>query len=117
MSALGEYLLSAARTPWKDGEHDCSAWPARWAGIPLPEDYATHGRPLSEVWAEVIGDRLLPAEEAQAGDIGVVRVLTTNGESEIGGIYTGDKWALLTAKGLATVRLRAANVIAVWRCG
>ena len=114
---LGEYLLQGARTPWKDGVHDCSAWPARWAGIALPDDYATHGRPLSEVWADVIGDQLAIVADPEPGDIGVVRVVTPEGEDEIGGIYTGDKWALLTAKGLATIRLPASNVIAVWRHG
>lgn len=114
---LADYLLEGARTPWKDGVHDCSAWPARWAGIALPADYATHGRPLSEVWAEVIGDQMTVVGEPQAGDIGVVRVITPEGDDEIGGIFTGDKWALLTPKGLATVRLPASNVVAVWRHG
>ncbi|MEJ7933483.1 hypothetical protein WG907_04325 [Sphingobium sp. AN558] len=115
--SLAEYLLEGARTPWRDGVHDCSAWPARWAGVPLPADYSTHDRPLSEVWGDWIGDRLEKALEPAVGDIGVVRVVTPHGEDEIGGIYTGDKWALLTAKGLATVRLPVSNVIAVWRCG
>ncbi|GAM06321.1 hypothetical protein [Novosphingobium sp. MBES04] len=114
---LAEYLLEAARTPWKDGVHDCTAWPARWVGIPLPDDYATHGRPLSEVWGEWIGDRLELVLEPRAGDVGIVCVVTPEGEGEIGGIYTGEKWALLTDKGLATVRLPAENVIAVWHRG
>lgn len=111
---LGDYLVQASRTPWKDGEHDCSAWPARWAGIPLPDDYATHGRSLADVWADVIGDRMTRVDKPSAGDIGVVRVVTPHGEDEIGGIFTGEKWALLTDRGLAIVRLPVSNVIAVW---
>jgi hypothetical protein len=114
---LGEFLLEGSRTPWKDGVHDCTAWPARWAGIPLPCDYSTHGRPLSEIWGDWIGDRLALVIEPEAGDIGVVHVVTPQGSDEIGGIYTGDKWALLTSKGLAFVRLPEDNVIAVWRRG
>jgi hypothetical protein len=114
---LGEYLVQGARTPWKDGVHDCSAWPARWAGIALPAEYSTHGRPLSDVWAGVIGDQMQLSVEPQAGDIGVVRVVTPHGEDEIGGIYTGEKWALLTERGLVTARLPASNVVAVWRRG
>jgi len=114
---LGDYLVEAARTPWQDGVHDCSAWPAQWAGIALPDDYASHGRPLSEVWAEVIGDQMKIVDEPQAGDVGVVRVITPHGHDEIGGIFTGEKWALLTARGLATVRLPSSNVVAVWRRG
>ncbi|NML11306.1 hypothetical protein HHL08_14315 [Sphingobium sp. AR-3-1] len=53
----------------------------------------------------------------EAGDVGVVHVVTPQGADEIGGIYTGDKWALLTGKGLAFVRLPESNVIAVWRRG
>lgn len=114
---LGEYLLEGSRTPWKDGVHDCSAWPARWAGVPLPADYSTNGHSLSDVWRRTIGALLLAVDEPRAGDIGVVRVVTPQGEDEIGGIYTGEKWALLTAKGLAFVRLPASNVTAVWRRG
>lgn len=117
MSELGEYLLAGARTPWKDGEHDCTAWPARWAGIPLPKDYSAHGRPLSEVWGDWIGERLELVLDPEAGDIGVLAVVTPEGVGEVGGIFTGNKWAMLTHKGLAFVRLPADNVIAVWRRG
>jgi len=112
---LGEYLLEGSRMPWKDGVHDCTAWPARWVGIELPEDYSDHGEPLHKLWVKHIGGRMKLVSSPNAGDIGVVRVITPNGEGEIGGIYTGDKWALLTAKGLAFIRLPADNVIAVWR--
>lgn len=114
---LSDYLLEGARTPWKERVHDCTAWPARWAGIPLPDDYSAHGRPLSDAWSEWIGDRLARADEPQAGDIGVVRVVTPEGIDEIGAICTGPKWAMLTGKGLAMCRIPADNIVAVWRRG
>lgn len=112
---LGEYLRDAAATPWADGAHDCTAWPARWAGIDLPADYALGDRKLVDAWAEWIGDRLARVDAPQAGDVGVVECIGEDGPSQIGGIFTGRRWAFLTPRGLACVSIAPDHIKGIWR--
>lgn len=120
---LGEYLKAATATPWKWAEHDCSAWPARWAGIPLPRytseqealEHIDRAGGLVELWSECIGDSLARVDEPEPGDVGVVHVISERGPTLIGGIYTGKRWAFLTPKGLACVSMAPEHVSAVWR--
>jgi hypothetical protein len=83
----------------------------------LPDDYSTHGRSLLDTWTDEIGSKLLRAEVPEAGDIGVVLLVTAQGRYEMGGIFTGQKWAIVTPDGLSIVRLRPSNVLGVWRRG
>lgn len=120
---LGDYLKAAAATPWKAGVHDCSAWPARWAGVPLP-DYSTdeEGQALIEraggllsLWREWIGDLLAPVspDEVQTGDVGVIEAIGPDlRAAQVGAIWTGKRWAFLTPKGLACA---SALCAAAWR--
>ena len=117
---LGEYLKAAASTPWTPGIHDCSAWPARWAGIQIPsystdeeaERLVADGGGLVALWSKWIGDSLRRISEPQAGDVGIIRVITLKGRAEAGAIFTGQRWAFLTPAGLALVPTAP---IAVWR--
>lgn len=118
---LGEYLAAATRTRWKAGEHDCSAWPARWAGIALP-DYATDeqaiaiveaGGGLVAVWERCIGDRLKRVDHPEAGDIGIVETVGEDMKlGHVGAIFTGGRWAILTPR---RVMFAPVEAVAVWR--
>lgn len=117
---LGEYLKAAAATPWTPAVHDCSAWPARWAGIPLP-DYSTdeegealiaEAGGLVPLWQKHIGERLQRVSIPLPGDVGVIRAISADGQADVGAIWTGRRWAFLTPKGLACA---SAELVAVWR--
>lgn len=118
---LGEYLLAAEKRPWIDGEHDCSAWPAHWAGIPLPS-YSTAEEAQSLIdgagdlvalWARCIGDRLRRVQEPAAGDVGIIQAVGTDRRVvQVGAIFTGRRWAFLIPQGLVRA---SAEALAVWR--
>lgn len=118
---LGEYLLAAEKRPWIDGEHDCSAWPARWAGIRLPayssaaeaQALIDEAGDLVELWARCIGDRLRRVQEPVAGDVGIIRAVDAQRRiSQVGAIFTGRRWAFLIPNGLVRA---SAEALAVWR--
>ena len=119
-TSLGDFLAAAARTPWQAGSHDCTAWPARWAGIELPSysDDAEAARLVQEagglvpLWTRHINGRLARVSEPLAGDIGVIELLTTAGRLEMGAIRSGARWAVLTHRGIASV---PAQALAIWR--
>ena len=117
---LAEYLETAARSPWQPAEHDCSAWPARWAGIALPP-YSTDDEgaaltadagSLLAIWERCIGKLLPRVEEPLAGDVGIISAFGREGRTEVGAIFTGTRWAFVTAKGIAAV---SATPLAIWR--
>lgn len=113
---LGAYLKAATATRWKAGEHDCSAWPARWAGVPLPayetdeeaDVIVAEAGGLVALWERTIGDRLPPVEVAEAGDVGIIEA----GERLVGAIFTGDRWAFLTPR---RVMFAPCVPVAAWR--
>lgn len=120
MTALGEYLKDAARRRWDWGAHDCSTWPARWAGVAV-DPFASEQEALDRIeaagglvalWRSTIGTQLQEANEPQDGDIGVIRLNAVRGHPEIGAIHTGGRWAFLTPLGLAVVH---ADPLACWR--
>lgn len=116
---LADYLLAAARTPWQAAVHDCSAWPARWAGIPLPT-YSTDDEGaaliadaggLVALWERCIAGRLDRADKPEAGDVGIIAAFSRDGPAEVGAIFTGKRWAFVTPNGLAVV---SAIPVAIW---
>lgn len=119
---LGAYLNEAAGKPWAWGEHDCSAWPARWAGIPLPdyEDAAGAFELVAELglvalWERVGAERIEPVTDPEAGDIAVIRALNANREPvEVGAIFTGERWAFVPMSGGVAVT-KGPEVVKVWR--
>lgn len=119
---LSEYLLEAARLPWRDGSHDCSAWPARWAGIPIPtystreagEALIAEAGGLVPLWERWIADRLERVEVPQLGDVGIIVAIDAERRVvDIGAICTGVRWAFLVpGHGLVS---SSADHKAVWR--
>lgn len=118
---LGEYLLEAARTPWQDGVHDCTAWPARWAGIEIPA-YSTAAEAeaiveaaggLAQLWDAHIAGRLERVEAPEPGDVGVIYALTSERTiTEVGAIWSGKRWTFASPVGLVSA---SADAIAIWR--
>lgn len=119
---LGSYLKAAAAMPWKPAEHDCTAFPARWASIPLvPYSTDEEGQALIAeaggllpLWSGVIGDRLRRVTEPRAGDVGIINVIGLDGKvCEVGAIFTGKRWAFVPKRG--GIASAAALPVAVWR--
>lgn len=117
---LGDYLADAARTRWRAAVHDCSAWPARWAGIQLPQ-YSTDDEGsaliveaggLVPLWDRCIAGSLQRTDDPQAGDVGIIRAIGPAGPVEVGAIHTGRRWAFVTHNGLACA---SAECVAAWR--
>lgn len=122
MSDLAAFLQEAAAKPWVWGYHDCSAWPARWAGIPLPDyddaagalDLVNDGG-LVSLWERIGGDAIEPVLEPEPGDIAVIRAL--NGEHEpveVGAIFTGERWAFVPLRGGIAVT-KGPEIVKMWR--
>lgn len=118
---LGEYLKAATHKKWQPGYHDCSAWPARWAGIKIPY-YKTDDEgqaiinsfgSLLAAWQHWIGDRLVRVDDPHPGDVGIIEALSASYEPvQVGAIYTGRRWAFLSHRGMVCA---SANPLAVWR--
>lgn len=110
MSALAAYLAEGRTKPWQWGQHDCCAWPARWAGLDLP-DYASEAEAeamLCEAGGLVaLVDRAaagkaeeVPARDVQPGDVGVIDLVAPDlGMVEVGAIWTGQRWAFAPLAG------------------
>lgn len=121
MTALAAYIREAAATPWKPGEHDCCAWPARWAGIehpPYSSDDEGHRiieryGGLVPLWDAAIAGRLEVAGEPREGDVGIIEAIGPGGlPVEVGAIFTGKRWAFLTRNGVAAA---SARHLKAWR--
>lgn len=105
---LGEYLATARLKPWAWGVHDCCAFPARWAGAPLP-DYSNEAEAeamlrnsggLLSLFARAAAGVAEPVETQLSGDVGVIELITVNGEPvEVGAIFTGRRWAFVPMAG------------------
>lgn len=126
MSPLGEFILQASTMPWRDGVHDCSAWPARWACVPLP-DYASMEQAealideaggLIPLWERIGATRIerIAVEDAQPGNIGVISLPDRrDGKArEVGAIFTGERWAFVPLQG--GVCCVKTTPLAAWRC-
>lgn len=118
---LAEYLLEAARTRWKDGVHDCSAWPARWAGIEVPA-YSSEAEAralvdeaggLVALWDQHIAGSLSRVDDPEPGDVGIIYAMTAERTiTEVGAIWSGERWAFVTVRGLVSA---PADAVAIWR--
>lgn len=122
---LGEFLQAAVddRSPW-----NCSTMPADWCVTLGHPDFAARWRNtfdpsaceaapaeaggLAALWDRDIGEGLPIAEVPfQAGDIGVIHEMGL----EAGAIFTGDKWAVKTPRGLHFARLPDRSIAKAWR--
>lgn len=86
---LGEYLATARTKPWAWREHDCTAFPAIWAGfadaLPDYEDEADSEAMMAEagglvpLWDAAVAAMPgiavpVPASERQPGDVAVIEL-------------------------------------------
>jgi hypothetical protein len=129
MAVLGAFLDEMAVAGWQWGERDCLSWLGLWSkrltGIDGAAEWrgryktaigcARVCRKSGGLWAciqqgaTVAG--MVPVSEFKAGDVGLVRAVTTKGVQEVGGIFTGERWAVLTSAGVLTGR---AEPLAAW---
>ena len=128
MTKLGEFLRDGAARPREPGVWDCCGLPAAWAmacGHPDPMaawrgvyDTDEAGEAYAKKYGLValMGEGLIAAGltvregEPQPGDIAVLSFLG----QEAGGIFTGDKWALVGDRGLVFSRFTPAHILQVW---
>lgn len=123
--SLAAFLAESAKVPFQWGERDCCLWLGDWIvflGLPDPVAefrgrYRTplgafrllkkHGGVEGLVARQAERAGLERTENPKAGDVGVVRYGV-----EVGGaICTGPRWALLSDKGVSSVK---AEPLAVW---
>lgn len=138
---LGEYLSAARRKPHAWRSHDCTAFPAIWAGFAdaLPQ-YSSEAEAeamlfdaggLVALWEQAIAahpGKAHEVSEPQAGDVGVIEMPAPReqadpetGETaiiidsvEIGAIWTGQRWAFVPLPG-GIAAVSAPTVLRVWR--
>lgn len=121
---LGDFLVAAAanRGPW-----NCSTMPADWCVARGHADFAAAWRDhiddarcdatvreagsLLSLWELGIGDALPVVDEPQPGDIAVLAAYGM----EVGGIFTGDKWATRSPRGVLSIRWPSTGIRKVWR--
>jgi len=115
---LGDFLKEAGsdRSPW-----NCSTLAADWCMSQGYPDFASRWREvvgneceavdLLPLWESDIGDGLPLCDGSQAGDIAVIRVIGFT----IGAIFTGNKWAIKTPKGLFFIPTDHAILLKAWR--
>jgi hypothetical protein len=121
MTDLGEYLRAAMSMPWQWGVHDCTAWVARWAQVPLvPYSSEAEARAmiveaggLVSLWDFHGAGMIQPVDTPQPGDVGVIEVIAPDHQqTEAGAIFTGKRWAFIPASGgLAAAH---AHAIKIW---
>lgn len=121
---LGEFLREAAAPgPW-----NCSTMPADWCVALGHPDFAAAWRDTTDevecetaavdagglaiLWGRGIGEALPMVEPPfQAGDIGVICTCGL----EAGAIYTGERWAVRTPKGVSCAALPDDVIVVAWR--
>ncbi len=121
MAAVGDFCDRIARAGWAWGERDCLLWLGTWAlentgidgGAPWRGRYRTALgciRTLNrsggmeaciERGAALAG---MVEGEARPGAVGLVEVMTDKGLSLVGAIFTGERWSVLTARGVLSIR-------------
>lgn len=120
---LEKYLEATMAKEWAWGEHDCSAWPAKWAGVPLPYydneidaiKLIGGAGGLVDLWDKVGEGYIERVDTPQPGDIGVLRILDRAHSEfrEIGGIYSGKRWLFIPiGQSIAATQEPA---LAIWR--
>lgn len=137
---LGEYLAAARSKPWEWRVHDCTAFPAIWAGLtdalPAYADEAEAEAMLREagglvpLWDRAAAGRAdeVALAELEPGDVGVIELPSVRTETdpetdeqfvvvdsvECGAIWTGRRWAFVPATG-GIAAVSAPTVLKAWR--
>lgn len=130
---LGQFLDDMARLGWEWGERDCLLWLGLWServtgidgGEPWRGRYKTAlgcMRTLNksggmedciERGALLAGLKGICTKDTLPGAVGLVPAMTPKGPDIVGGIFTGTRWAVLTRKGVLSMRcepIRAWNL-------
>jgi hypothetical protein len=115
------FVDEIAAAGWKYGERDCLLWLGEWArrntgidgGAPWRGRYKTAlgcarvlkrsggMRACIERGAALAG--MIETIEPKPGAVGLVEVMTARGAEPVGAIFTGRRWAVLTAGGVLSV--------------
>lgn len=119
---IGDFLKAAAGDPrpW-----NCSTLPADWCVARGHADFAAKWRDVVDadecdaasggnllaLWEAEIGEAMPVAITFSAGDVGIVRRVGM----EAGAIFTGERWALRSDRGIACLTLPTAAVLKAWR--
>lgn len=130
MTALGDYLSEVGRTPWQWGTRDCCTFPADWcvrAGYPDPMafirgTYSTEAEALGHATSpgllklatkgyESIG--LQRTKQPESGDVAVIQRPTEAGPAMVCAIRSGDRWVMLTERGLVVDG--GGKALRIWR--
>lgn len=123
---LGSYLAAAAAMRWEWRVHDCCAFPARWAGVDLP-DYSNEAEAeamlreaggLLPLFAAAAEGHAEPVRQRdlQPGDVGVIELPAPDATMvEVGAIWTGRRWVFApSAGGIAGVNATV-PCLGAWR--
>lgn len=128
--SLASYLAQAAASRFEWGKHDCCTFCAEWAGLRLGADllegwrgtYHTEGEALERIYecgglpaifAEQIGDRAEISSEPMPGDVGIIEFAG----DEVGAIFTGERWVMLTLRGIRAIPASRAQCKIAWSVG
>lgn len=119
------FIDRTAALGWKDGERDCLLWLGLWTleavGIDGGAEWrGRYSTPLGQMRAlnrsggmmaciergcQVAGlDGVDSVEGIRSGAVGLVEVPTPRGMAPVGGIFTGERWAVLTRDGVLSIR-------------
>lgn len=128
---LSAFLDAAAGRPFAYGSFDCLLFPAEWVRTATGRDPAAAWRgryrtalgcarvlkrngglmALASAGMESVG--MAETSGPEAGDVGVLRVVTPGGEGEAGGVCMGPgRWAVL---GLSGLLVDGFEVVKAWR--
>lgn len=130
MSELGAYLAAARTKPWRWRSHDCTAFPAIWAGFAdaLPP-YASEAEAeallheaggLALLWERAVAARPgkaadITPDEREPGDVGVIEMIAPDlTQVEVGAIWTGKRWAFAPRRG-GVAAIASAACLKAWR--
>lgn len=126
---LGDFL-AMPRPEWDWRLHDCCRWVDRWVqargyrspiealGLVYDSERSalrriSEGGGLVTLWTGGMALVSVPeADEAQAGDVGIISRATSDGLNEAMAIYTGERWLSLSLRGLEA---GPAEALRVWR--
>lgn len=119
-----DFIDRTATLGWKDGERDCLLWLGLWTletvGIDGGAEWrGRYSTPLGQMRAlnrsggmmaciergcDVAG--LVEVDAPLVGAVGLIQAVTPRGLAPAGGIFTGQRWAVLTRDGVLSIRTK-----------
>lgn len=130
---LQTFLMEAVSTPFQYGLHDCCTFATDWCVYAGHDDpmAAWRGQYDSEEGADaliaecggllpmwelgMIEAQLPEADEPRLGDVAVLRVMTDKGPGEVGAIYGGKRWHMLSPNGMFSASMEREHILRIWR--